>query len=374
MKPLPYSNRSPEVCNSYPFSAVCSKTTVHVIQLLMELVMEPKKVCNNCLEEGHSKSKCPHSNWCQRCKKDGHNVARCPEHAFSTCTNCYMKGHVKFQCPYPVTCHRCGSADHHTLACPTHPPWCGNCKHEGHIMSQCPRPSRCTRCHQEGHKSFQCSKPIKCSNCGKEGHRIWHCPYPVRCLRCNSEDHFTTQCSTYTLMCAKCGVKGHKAVNCHERKEELDTENIRVAEKGSKKHVTDAVTTSDGNGQPPQKPQAAPVPGVPAPRHHVQHPLPGPTPVPAPRRVRGVGSRQMMQESKDEVEIDVKLKMRQDEKLEQTGFARESINPLLINNVKKSGCPIPEQLLNQIIPIIHDNKGSIGIRNGGGKSWFWPPS
>ena len=64
----------------------------------------------------------------------------------------------------------------------------------------------------------------------------------------------------------------------------------------------------------------------------------------------------MMQESKDEVEIDVKLKMRQDEKLEQTGFNRESINPLLINNVKKSGCPIPEQLLNHIIPIIHDNK------------------
>ena len=63
-----------------------------------------------------------------------------------------------------------------------------------------------------------------------------------------------------------------------------------------------------------------------------------------------------MQESKDEVEIDVKLKMRQDEKLEQTGYDRESINPLLINNVKKSGCPIPEQLLNQIIPIIHDNK------------------
>ena len=64
----------------------------------------------------------------------------------------------------------------------------------------------------------------------------------------------------------------------------------------------------------------------------------------------------MMQESKDEVEIDVKLKMRQDERLEQTGFARESINPLLINNVKKSGCPIPEQFLIQIIPIIHDNK------------------
>ena len=64
----------------------------------------------------------------------------------------------------------------------------------------------------------------------------------------------------------------------------------------------------------------------------------------------------MMQRRKVEVEIDVELNMRQDEKLGQTGFARESINPLLINNVKKSGCPIPEQLLNQIIPIIHDNK------------------
>ena len=63
-----------------------------------------------------------------------------------------------------------------------------------------------------------------------------------------------------------------------------------------------------------------------------------------------------MQGRKDEVEIDFKLKMRQDEKLEQTGYDRESINPLLINNVKKSGCPIPEQLLNQIIPIIRDNK------------------
>ena len=63
-----------------------------------------------------------------------------------------------------------------------------------------------------------------------------------------------------------------------------------------------------------------------------------------------------MQGRKDEVEIDFKLKMRQDEKLVKTGFARESINPLRINIVKKSGCSIPEQFLNQIIPIIHDNK------------------
>ena len=64
----------------------------------------------------------------------------------------------------------------------------------------------------------------------------------------------------------------------------------------------------------------------------------------------------MMQGRKVEVEIDVELNMRQDEKLGQTGFARESINPLLINKIKKSGSSIPEQFLIQIIPIIHDNK------------------
>ena len=186
-----------------------------------------------------------------------------------------------------------------------------------------------------------------------KGHLVRHCPNPVRCILCNSEDHFTRNCPTFLLTCAKCGVKGHKSVNCPNRKEQLDTENNPIAEKGSKNQVTVAVTTFDGDGQPPVVPQAAPVP---APRHRVQHPPPGPAPVPAPRRVEGVGSGQMMQGRKDEVENDVQLKMRQDEKLVQTGFDRESINPLLINNVKKSGCSIPEQLLNQIIPIIHNNK------------------
>ena len=156
------------------------------------------------------------------------------------------------------------------------------------------------------------------------------------------------------MICAKCGVKGHKAVDCPNRMDELDTEDNPVAEKGSKKEqVTDSITTSDGDSQPPQVPQLVPVP---APRHGVQHPPPGPAPVPAPRLVRDVESGQMLQGSKDEVEIDVKLKMRQDEKLGQTGFGRESINPLLNNNVKKSGYPVPEKFLLQIVPIIQDNK------------------
>ena len=220
-------------------------------------------------------------------------------------------------------------------------------------MSQCPRPLRCSRCKQEGHKSFQCSKPTICYNCGKDGHFIRHCPNPVRCLLCNSEDHFTRHCPTYPLICAKCGVKGHKTVDCLRRKEEPDTENNPITERGIKKHVTDTATTSDGDSQPPKVTQAAPVP---VPRHRVQHPPPGPAPVPAPRRVRDVESGQITLGSKDEVQKEIKSKMRQDKKLEKTGFDRESIDPLLMDNVKKSRYSIPPQFLLQIVPLIQDNK------------------
>ena len=114
-------------------------------------------------------------------------------------------------------------------------------------------------------------------------------------------------------------------------------------------------TSSDTTNEYKVKSQQVPqVPPVPAPRHRVQHQSPGPAPVPAPRRVRDVVTlgKDHGERSKDEE----KLKMSQDNEQQKVGFDDFEIDPLVMNNVKKSGYSMPELFLRKIFPIIQDNQ------------------
>ena len=273
--------------------------------------MEPKEKCENCLENGHSKSQCPHPTWCVGCKDRGHNRAKCPKTITYYCENCERRGHSKFQCPRPAKCLRCGSPGHLASDCPT-PPWCTNCK-------------------QEGHLPFQCPLPAKCINCQKEGHKIRDCPLLLRCLRCDSEDHFTRNCPEFPAWCSSCKQIGHRGSDCpHPR---------RCSRCGEKGHTSgrcpnaNKKSASNGDLQPKQVSEVTPVS---APCH--QYRPPGPAPVPAPRRMQ-VGN--VVKKKDDE------LKMRQDE---------EQLRAILFNNVQKSGYSILGQFLLKIVPTLQVNK------------------
>ena len=210
--------------------------------------MEPKEKCENCLENGHNKSQCPHPTWCVGCKDRGHNLAKCPKAVTPLwCINCKQEGHLPFQCPRPAKCI--------------------NCQKEGHKIRDCPLPVKCLRCYSEDHISRLCPKAW-CSSCKQIGHRGSDCPHPRRCSRCGEKGHTSGRCPN--------GYLSRNGPNAN--KKSASTEDL----------------------QPLQVAEVAPVP---APRLRVQHQPPGPYPVPAPRRV---------QPSKDVKTKDDELKMRQD--------------------------------------------------------------